>query len=100
MAEGESKKYFSVIIRNRERILIQEEVKSLSSINEKGPFDILGEHENFISIIKEHLIIEKKDGTKQEIKFDNGIVKVYANEVQVYIGILSHPQVIKEATKS
>lgn len=89
MADAKSKEYFSIIIRGREKILVQGEIKSLSSVNEKGPFDILGQHENFISLIKEYLIVGKKDGTKQEIKFDNGIVKVDTNQVQVYIGILS-----------
>lgn len=99
MAQNNNQKeFFRVYIRNREGILLQEEIKTLSSSNEKGPFDILGEHENFISIIKDFLVVRKKDGTKQEIKIDSGVIKVYTNEVWVYIGILSHLTAQAETT--
>lgn len=62
-------------------------VKTVSSYNEKGPFDILSEHENFISLIKQKIVIHKLDNKIQEFKIDNGVLRVYKNEVNIYIGI-------------
>jgi F0F1-type ATP synthase epsilon subunit len=77
-----------LIIRNREQVLFEGEIKALSSLSDKGIFDILPEHENFISVIKERLTIHKLDGTNTEMELTYGIVKVYMNKVWVYLGIL------------
>lgn len=77
----------SVIIRNRKGIVLEEEVKAVTSFNEKGVFDVLPEHANFISIIKDNLTIHKKGGEKKEIKINQGILKVYENEINIYLDI-------------
>lgn len=76
-----------LLIRNRQGIVFNEEVKALSSINERGPFDVLPEHANFISIIKENLIIHKKEGSKQEMKIPSGILRVHENRIEVYLEV-------------
>lgn len=74
----------TVMVRNRETILFQDKVSSVTSYNDKGVFDILPEHESFISLIKNSVIIHKNKNDR-EIKIDNGIVRVYKNEVFFYI---------------
>lgn len=74
-----------------EKVFFEGEVKSLTSINEDGKFDVLGEHANFISIIRDTLIISHKNGEKQEIKIDGGVIKVHENRVSVYLGIEAEP---------
>jgi len=76
-------------VRNRMKILFDEEVKSVSSKNDTGVFDILSEHSNFISLITSPLIIRKLDGKKQEITFKNGLIKVKDNAVFCYIDLLA-----------
>lgn len=78
-----------LLIRNRVQLLFDEDVKSVTSKNDTGIFDVLPEHANFISIIKSPLIIGKLDGKKQEINFENGIIKVKDNAVFCYIDLLS-----------
>jgi F0F1-type ATP synthase epsilon subunit len=78
-----------VTVRNRTQILFNEEAKSVSSKNDTGVFDILPEHSNFISLITSPLIIRKLDGTKQEITFQNGLLKVKENNVHCYIDLIS-----------
>lgn len=82
----------TVTIKNRKGILVQEEVKAVSSFNDKGIFDVLPEHANFISIIKNYIILYKKDGSKNEMKISKGVLRVYENEVKIYLDISeSHP---------
>ena len=77
----------NITIRSKLGIVFKDRVKSVSSYNEKGLFDILAKHENFISLIKEKIVIHKNDNQKEEIKIDNGVMKVYENNVNIYIGI-------------
>ncbi len=77
----------SLSIRNKQGVLFSGTVKAVSSYNDKGLFDILGEHENFISLIQEKIVIHKNDKEKEEIKIDTGVLRVYKNNVNIYIGI-------------
>jgi F0F1-type ATP synthase epsilon subunit len=77
-----------LIIRDRENVLFEGPARALSSQSDKGVFDILPQHTNFISIVKEKVIIHKIDGSSQDIAVRYGIVKVYMNKVSVYLGIL------------
>jgi len=79
--------HVNLIIRKRDRVLFEGEVLAFSSHNAKGVFDILAEHENFISIINDKYVIHKLDGTTSEAQIDDGIVNVYGNKVSVYLGI-------------
>lgn len=78
-----------LIVRQRERVLFQGDIKAFTSFNERGEFDILYEHANFISLINKNCIIHKHDGTKQEMTIEQGIVSAYQNKVIVYLGIIS-----------
>jgi len=77
----------SLSIRNKQGVLFEGSVKAVSSYNNKGPFDILSEHENFISLIKDKIVIHKNDKDKQEFKIDSAVLKVYKNKVEIYVGI-------------
>ena len=77
-----------LVVRQRDKVVFEGEVKAFSSINERGNFDILYSHANFISIIKKNYAIHNIDGTKSEIEIDEGIVRAYGNKVTVYLGIL------------
>lgn len=78
-----------VTVRDRERVVFDGQAKAVSSTNASGVFDILPEHINFISLIKDFVTVHKMDGTNQEIKLPNGIVKVVKNDVRIYIGVAS-----------
>lgn len=76
-----------VRVRDINHVIFEGYVKALSSVNDRGLFDILPFHTNFISIIKEKIIIHKEDGTKEEIPIDAGVLKQLNNTVQVFLGI-------------
>jgi F0F1-type ATP synthase epsilon subunit len=75
----------TVVIRNKDRILYSGPAYAVTAIDDRGPFDVLQEHENFIAIIKEKVVIYKTPKEKQEIQIENGIVRVYQNKVYIYI---------------
>ena len=76
-----------VKIRNREKILLEEEVKAITSVNNKGVFDILPEHCNFISLIKDRITIYLPDRRKETFRVSSGILSVIRNQVDVFLDI-------------
>lgn len=75
-----------VIIKQKGRIYFEGDVFALSSYNDKGLFDVLPFHENFISLIKDKIILHN-NGQVQEMKIDNGLLKTNGDKVNVYLGI-------------
>lgn len=75
-----------VFVMTGDSVVYNDKAISVSSRNEKGRFDILPLHTNFISIIKEFLVIQINSQEKKQIDIKNGIMRVYENKVQIYIG--------------
>ncbi|MBI4089079.1 MAG: hypothetical protein HY424_00020 [Candidatus Levybacteria bacterium] len=75
----------TVVIRNKDKVLYSGNPYAVTSINDKGIFDILPEHENFISLIKEKVTIHQTLKDKQEIQIENGIVRVIQDKVYIYV---------------
>lgn len=78
-----------VMVRNRRQLLFDDTVKAVTSVNDTGIFDILPEHSNFISVLKEYIKIHKMDGTEQVIPLRNGVIKVKDSGVKCYIDLLT-----------
>ncbi len=77
-----------LVIRRKEKVLFEGEVRALTTYNERGVFDVLYEHANFISIINKNCLIHKTDGTTSEVKIEEGILRVHENKATVYLGII------------
>jgi F0F1-type ATP synthase epsilon subunit len=71
----------------RESLLFEGRVLSLTSSNDKGKFDILANHANFISIIKGFLIYRDTVGQEHNLKVDNGILRFRDNQAQIFLGL-------------
>jgi F0F1-type ATP synthase epsilon subunit len=80
---------FDLLIRDRSNVLFEGKASAVSMKNETGVLDILPYHTNFISIVKEFVLFIDQAGKENKIPIDTGIVKVYQNEVKVYLGIFS-----------
>ncbi|MBI2122192.1 MAG: hypothetical protein HYT98_03650 [Candidatus Sungbacteria bacterium] len=78
----------SVTVRDREGILFQGNAEAVSSFNEKGPFDVLPLHANFISLIRNSVVLKIPGSPLKEIPLNSGVLKVKENKVEVYAGIL------------
>lgn len=77
----------TVIVKSSDSVLFEGKAKSVSTVNEKGPLDILPMHENFISIIKERIKIVDENGKATDLKIDTGIIKAHENHVNVFLGV-------------
>lgn len=84
-------KVLRVLIRNREKVIYDGEALALSSVNGRGTFDILGQHINFISIIKDYIKIHKPDHSLQEYKLRTGLMKVNGNRIEIFVGLSDLP---------
>ncbi|OGM03989.1 hypothetical protein A3E15_03480 [Candidatus Woesebacteria bacterium RIFCSPHIGHO2_12_FULL_42_9] len=74
-------------VRNREQLVFDGPVKSVTSFNEKGEFDVLPQHANFISLVRRFLAFRDTANQKREIRLDSAIMRVIRGYVDVYLGI-------------
>ncbi len=81
----------SVIIRTREDVMFQSQVKSITSHNDKGTFDILPFHAHFITLIDKMISVEETDGTKRQFEIGTGVMHVEENNVWVYLETQTPP---------
>ena len=78
-----------VEIRSPDKILYKGPAEAISSRNEVGPFDVLPQHENFISIINGKITVWTGKHQKQEIENESAIMKAKSNTVHVFLGVES-----------
>ena len=75
----------NITIKSRKKILYQGKALYLTSVNDNGKFDILPQHANFISLIKDFIIIRKEDEQDEKIDIKTGVLKNINNIVSVYL---------------
>ncbi|OGC98032.1 hypothetical protein A2634_02590 [Candidatus Amesbacteria bacterium RIFCSPHIGHO2_01_FULL_48_32] len=75
-------------VRNRQGLVFEGQVRAVSSVNKKGPFDILLHHANFVCTIQKKLTLHRVDGKKMEIAVDSGIMEVHRDQVLVFLGVV------------
>lgn len=80
--------FLSVLVRDRNGILFDGPASAVSSYNDRGPFDVLPLHENFISLLNKEVVVRAKEGEEKTIAVPSGVLSVRENRVEVYIGIL------------
>jgi len=76
-----------VSVKSKNKILFEGGTHTVTSRNERGAFDILPLHTNFVTLISEYVIIDKGLKTEQSFKIEEGVLYVLANKVDVYVGI-------------
>ena len=77
-------KQLQVRITSPEKVIWEGQAKSVSSVNLDGPFDILPEHANFISIVEKNPLIVRVGREKKEFDLEKYVVYVHDNQVFVY----------------
>lgn len=79
----------TVVIRNKDKILYSGQAYAVTCVNDRGVFDILPQHESFISLIKDKVTVRKSPREKQEIQIENGILRNYKDKVYIYVNFKS-----------
>lgn len=75
----------TVIVQNKDRVLYNGTAYAVSSVNDRGIFDILPQHENFISLLKEKVTIHQTQKETQFFQIDNGVLRVNNDKVYIYV---------------
>ncbi len=86
------KKEMQVLIIHPERIVFNGTAKAITSVNDKGVFDILPLHGNFVSIIKDRIIVYDSNGERRQLPIEKAILKVQKNKVWIFVGITEQNQ--------
>ncbi|OGE43734.1 hypothetical protein A3A45_03015 [Candidatus Daviesbacteria bacterium RIFCSPLOWO2_01_FULL_36_8] len=74
-----------VRILSPQALLLDTQATSVSSTNVQGPFDILPEHANFITMVENSPIIIRSPGQKQTTyTFSMAIIYTMENQVNIY----------------
>ncbi len=82
-----SKTELTLIVRSNEAVLFEGKCISIAAENIYGYFDILPRHKNFITNIHNKIVIHINDKEEKEIAVDSGILRIYNNEVDIFMGI-------------
>jgi F0F1-type ATP synthase epsilon subunit len=76
-----------VEVRSRQGMVYNGRVDAVSTYNARGLFDILPGHANFISMIRNKVVLMLADGRKDEINLEDGVLVVEENNIKIFIGI-------------
>lgn len=84
---ADSNPLIHLVVKDKNGLIHEDDVRAVTSYNEKGIFDILPMHTNFISLIKDKIIIHGRSGEDKKIDLRVGLVKVDDNQVHIYLGL-------------
>jgi len=82
-----AKKSLQLLVKTRDETLYDGIVKSVTSVNNVGKFDILGSHANFISLIQEKLVVKEESGGEKVFPVESGLARISKDKVEIYLGI-------------
>ncbi len=86
--ENKSKqKLLNVTVKGPAKQEFQGLAYSITSLNKRGKFDILPFHVNFITLIKDYVIIQQQDKKMITFPLTTGVIKVSDDNVKILIGI-------------
>lgn len=80
-------KLINVLVQDRSGIQYQGEVKAITSRNPVGIFDVLPRHINFITVVRDKLVLHQVNGSKMELNINNGVMRVSENKVEIYLEV-------------
>ncbi|OGK35335.1 hypothetical protein A3A93_02900 [Candidatus Roizmanbacteria bacterium RIFCSPLOWO2_01_FULL_38_12] len=87
-----------ISILSPDKIIYLGQAEAVTCKNEKGVFDILPLHSNFISLIDDYIIIHLPRGREHKIKIGRGLLKAIENKITILLNIdLTEKDVIFKA---
>lgn len=60
---------------------------SISAVNQTGPFDILPQHHNFMTLLTTGDVVVRTDSAEQHVQISRGIMHVKADRVIVFLDV-------------
>jgi F0F1-type ATP synthase epsilon subunit len=80
-------KLLTVSVKGPKNELFTGTALSVTSINKKGKFDVLPYHTNFISLIRDYVIIREQNKKEITLPLQTGVMRVFEDKVNILIGI-------------
>jgi hypothetical protein len=77
----------TVFIRDNDKVIFQGKAKSITTYNDFGDFDVLAGHTEFISLIYDKLKVKKDNDEEQDIPIDRGVIRIFKNQVDIFLGL-------------
>lgn len=74
-------------VKSREGDVIKTKVKTVTSNNDRGRFDVLSYHANFISLIKDYIEYVDMNDKSNKILIRDAVMRVDDNKVDIFMGI-------------
>ena len=65
-------------------VLWEGEAVSVSSVNSQGPFDILAQHANFVTLVQGEPISVKTELRERQYSFRNAVIHTSNNSIRIY----------------
>lgn len=69
------------------RTYYDQEALSLSAVNKTGPFDILPQHHNFMTLLEEGDIIIRDSSGEKKVRISHAVLHVKNNRVTVFLDV-------------
>lgn len=60
---------------------------SISAVNDTGPFDILPQHHNFMTLLNPCEVVVRTDRSQEKLQINKGIMHVKADQVIVFLDV-------------
>lgn len=83
----EIKGSLNVTMKSREKEFFEGEAKSVTSSNDDGVFNVLPQHANFITMIKDFVKIGLEDGESKDFEISSGVLRVYEGKVDIFLTV-------------
>lgn len=80
-------KPLTVSVKGPKNELFSGSALSVTSVNNKGKFDVLPFHINFISLIRDYVIIREQGKKEITLPLTTGVMRVFEDKVNILIGI-------------
>lgn len=77
----------SVTVKKPEQTVFDGFATTITSISNRGKFDILAYHANFIALIQETIILGQEGKPNVVIPIKTGVMKVRQNIVKIILGV-------------
>lgn len=69
------------------KVYFDGKAKSISAVNDTGPFDILPQHHHFMTLVNACDVIVRTERAEEKIPIRQGIMHVKADEVIVFLDV-------------
>ncbi len=77
----------NVSIKNKKEQLFLGDASTITSKNDRGVFDILPYHVNFITLIKDFIVIDRNLPSEKRYEMETGVLYTIMNRVEIYVGL-------------